>query len=61
MTDNDSYYRQRIEEELAAANSASDAAISKLHNDMAQLYRELLGVEPPRVKGSGVQPGSVLG
>ena len=60
MTDNDLYYRQRIEEELAAADSATDVAISRIHSDMAQLYRDLLGVDPPAAKSSG-EPGTVLG
>ena len=46
MTDNDDYYRRRIEEELAAAETASDAAISQIHLEMAKRYLEELDTDP---------------
>ena len=37
------YYRRRAEEELAAAEQASDTAIAQIHNEMARRYRVLSG------------------
>ena len=37
------YYRRRAEEELAAAERASDTAIAQIHNEMARRYRAQLG------------------
>lgn len=42
-THNLDYYRQRADEELAAAERAVDPAIAQIHHDMAQRYRDLLG------------------
>lgn len=59
MTDNDLYYRQRIDEELAAADAADDAAISRIHHDMAERYRGLLGAAPPAKRAANGEPGTV--
>ena len=59
MMDND-YYRQRVEEELAAADSANDAGVSQIHLDMAELYRDLLRAEPAAVNGSNDEPRTVF-
>lgn len=61
MTDNNLYYRRRIDEEVAAADSANDLIVSRIHRDMAQLYRDLLGVDPQPVNGSIVEPGTIFG
>lgn len=61
MTDNSSYYQQRIEEELAAAASAGDMAISRIHRDMARRYRDRLNGATSSVKGSNGEPGTVFG
>ena len=60
MTDNDLYYRKRIEEELAAANCAAHVSISNIHREMAERYRDMLetrltsiGGEPGRTKPLG--------
>ena len=47
MEDSKGYFRQRAEEELAAARRAGDPAISHIHREMARRYRDLIGVEPP--------------
>jgi len=59
MTDNELYYRQRMAEELAAARMASDEAISRVHRDMAELYRDLLGAEAG-AKAHHVEPGTIV-
>lgn len=35
------YYRQRAEQELAAADRAGDPAIAHIHRQLARRYREL--------------------
>jgi hypothetical protein len=48
MTDqNRNYYRQRADEELAAAERASDPVVSNIHQEMARRYRDRL--DPPRL------------
>jgi hypothetical protein len=36
------YYRQRADEEQAAAQQAGDPAIAQIHYDMARRYRDML-------------------
>lgn len=60
MTDNDLYYRQRIREELAAADAAGDAAISRIHHDMAERYRDMLAGKAA-AKDFSDQPGILFG
>ena len=55
------YYRQRIDEELVAAQAADNEVISLIHRDMAQRYRDLLGVELPKGKTPNVGSGPALG
>lgn len=59
MTNNDQYYRQRIDGELAAADSASDMAIARIHTEMAQLYRDMLRTVSPQPMRSNAEPGTV--
>jgi len=59
MTDNDTYYRQRMADELAAAKAAKDAGVSSVHRDMAQLYRARIGVET-RGRANRVEPRTVV-
>lgn len=42
MADNESYYRNRIEEELAAAERADDPSVANIHRDLARRYRDLI-------------------
>lgn len=50
MTDkNRDYYLRRAEEELAAAEQASDPAVSNIHRQMAGLYRDMLDRETNRL------------
>jgi hypothetical protein len=42
VTDSENYYRQRIEEEMAAAEQAGDPSISSIHREMARRYRDML-------------------
>ena len=55
MDKGDTYYRRRIEEELAAAEQASDPAVSQIHHEFAQRYREMLGAKLPPVDYSEVR------
>ena len=41
MTDGNSYFRARADEELDAAGSAHDPAISQIHLELARRYRDL--------------------
>jgi len=45
------YYRERADEELAAADRAVDSAIAQIHRDMAQRYRDMLNGEADRMYG----------
>lgn len=36
------YYRQRADEELAAAERADNLVIAQIHREMAQRYRDML-------------------
>ena len=47
MAEKDNYHRQRIEEELAAAERAQDPAIARIHLEMAQRYRDKIDLESP--------------
>jgi hypothetical protein len=42
MSDNDIYYRRRLEDELAAAERANSPDTANIHLDMANRYRALL-------------------
>jgi len=44
VADNDSYYRLRLEEELAAVERASDPVIANVHREMAQRYKQMLEI-----------------
>lgn len=50
------YYRQRADEESAAAERAGDPAIAEIHREMAQLYRDLLSQEIGQLGGQLEQP-----
>ena len=56
MSDSNNYYRRRIEEELGAAECATDQATAEIHLDMARRYRDLLedrpGAAQPRLNGA---------
>lgn len=45
------YYRRRAEEELAAAEQASDAAIAQIHNELARRYHAQLSNGDELVNG----------
>ena len=49
--DNLDYYRKRAEEELAAAEQASDTAIAQIHNELARRYRAQLSGGDELVNG----------
>lgn len=55
MADTATYYRKRIAEELAAADSADDPEIAQIHRDMAQLYLDRLN---PESDGSDSSPSA---
>jgi len=72
MTANNvNYYRQRADEEMAAAERCSDSSIAQIHREMAQRYRALINPETDRtavdaaatrpVGGSFAEPGIILG
>ena len=42
VADNNSYYRQRMEEELVAADRSSDPSIALIHRELARRYRDIL-------------------
>lgn len=42
LLDNRAYFHQRIEDELSAAELASDPGIAQIHREMAQRYRDLM-------------------
>jgi hypothetical protein len=42
MNSNDNYYLRRIEEELGAAERASDPAVAMIHRELAERYRAIL-------------------
>jgi len=42
VADSGNYYRRRIEEELAAAERASDPAVASIHLDLARRYGEIV-------------------
>lgn len=50
MADTENYYRQRLGEEMAAAERATDPTISQIHLEMARLYRDMID---PEFRGSG--------
>ena len=62
MTTQDlNYYRQRADEELAAAQQADDSSIAQIHCEMAQRYRALANddaslAQPARGQVAECQP-----
>lgn len=55
------YYRQRADEEMAAAERADDPGISQIHRELAQRYRDLLNEEAGRTSGAmAPAPGGVF-
>ena len=42
MAERGTYYRRRVEEELAAAERASDPAVASIHRELARRYREIV-------------------
>ena len=42
MADSDNYYRQRMAEEMAAAEGAGDPSASRIHRDLARLYSDMI-------------------
>ena len=59
MSESDAYYRRRAEDERNAADQATDKAISLIHREMAQRYRDLLGDPEPDRKSDVVESGPV--
>ena len=51
MSDNQSYYLRRIEEEMAAAVGAENASIAQIHRDMARRYRDLVDDQAVHIDG----------
>lgn len=53
------YYRQRADEELAAAERAADPSIAQIHRDMAERYRDLMdgGTAFAPLGGPVAEPG----
>ncbi|MFL6739888.1 MAG: hypothetical protein ACJ8FC_10610 [Sphingomicrobium sp.] len=60
MTDGNAYYRQRADEELAAAESAGDPAISQIHLELARRYLDLSGEKKGSIPGV-LHPEPLLG
>ena len=55
MTDqNQNYYLRRAEEEQAAAERATNPAISQIHRDLARRYRNKLKGRSPQIDLSEV-------
>ena len=52
-TQNLDYYRQRADEEQAAAERAVDPAIAQIHRDMAQRYRDMLSGDAGAAESMG--------
>jgi hypothetical protein len=44
VADDDTYYRLRLEDELAAIERATDPAIANVHREMAQRYKQMLEI-----------------
>jgi hypothetical protein len=54
MAHSDNYYRQRMAEEMAAAELAGDPSISQIHRELARLYN---GMIDTRLQLTGDRPG----
>lgn len=55
MSESDNYYRERIAQELAAAERSADPAISQIHREMARHYSDKLDAQSdPRADDAGV-------
>ena len=49
MSESDSYFRKRVDDELAAAERSADPSISEIHREMAQRYRDRLNGQSERL------------
>ena len=55
MTANDDDFRRRIQKELAAAETAHDAAVSQIHLELAKRYLEEIETDPDALRGHCAQ------
>ena len=60
MTDGNAYFRARADEELDAAGSAHDPAISQIHLELARRYLDLSGDKKGSITGV-LHPEPLLG